>query len=1029
MRAELPHRIVRASAGTGKTHRLASRYVSLLFAGAAPETILAATFTRKAAGEILGRVLLRLARAACDSREAKTLGSEIGRPGLRSATCLDLLVELCASLHRVSISTLDAFFYRLVCMLRFDLGIVAKPRMTTVGDPMERGRRQEALEVTLEGLAREGWSELLALVNRLHRDTARRSVAQSIDSLLVELYEVWGQAPEREIWTRLELPADVGHEELQAAVSELRRVARGSGPGAIRDALLANLDQAARSAWSELLERGLTAKLAQTPPEETYARRPIPDGWLEPLAVLVARARRGVLESLHRQTEATFELLRAFDSTYRAARREAGVLLFTDLPIELRRRLSVDNPEILADLYYRLDGKVSHLLLDEFQDTSLEQWSILRPMAEEILAWGDGSHTFFCVGDPKQAIYGWRGGCSDLFDQLEADLSLESSAEEQLDHCYRCSQVVLDVVNRVFSTLADAPSLEDHRAAATRWTDGFEEHTAARAHSGYVELRNSDDRDAHEEWVARELALLQGRVPHHSIAVLVQTNDQVGQTLEALRKAGLRASGEGGNRVDDDAVIAAVQAALQLADHPGDTVAAHHVARSPLGVILGLSGEEPEAVRRVSRGIRRSWHEMGPSGLLAEWVASLLPFCDPRNARRLSQALELAERFEEAGVQRPGELARFLSQARVEDTETQSLRVMTIHKAKGLEFDSVVLSELDRRLLRTQGAMVMMSRESPLAPVEAVYRSAGRVVREASPQLQEAFAQEQERRLRDDISALYVAMTRARSGLFLWTRPAETSRRRTAAPLSFASLLRQTLCPQATRRSLEASSERLFEHGDAALLERSIDTGPGDLPQEALSFEAPVMEGAASEEGLAPRVRLATVEEATRTDSVRLSEIWSESRQVLNRRRERLLQKLDAWQNPPATQDEIQDDPVLARLLEASPIAALMASALVRANTKTVWRDRPFVDLGGETPLRGRFERLWLQRDAEGPQRAAVVGTLHGGSDGPSSEGVARAMALLLRAAAARVLETPLQQVDAMVALLDQGVWVSATPT
>jgi len=83
---------------------------------------------------------------------------------------------------------------------------------------------------------------------------------------------------------------------------------------------------------------------------------------------------------------------------------------------------------------------------------------------------------------------------------------------------------------------------------------------------------------------------------------------------------------------------------------------------------------------------------MGPSGLLAEWVASLLPFCDPRNARRLSQALELAERFEEAGVQRPGELARFLSQARVEDTETQSLRVMTIHKAKGLEFDSVVLS-------------------------------------------------------------------------------------------------------------------------------------------------------------------------------------------------------------------------------------------------------------------------------------------------------------------------------------------------
>jgi len=148
---------------------------------------------------------------------------------------------------------------------------------------------------------------------------------------------------------------------------------------------------------------------------------------------------------------------------------------------------------------------------------------------------------------------------------------------------------------------------------------------------------------------------------------------------------------------------------------------------------------------------------------------------------------------------------------------------------------------------------------------------------------------------------------------------------------------------------------------------------------------------------------------------------------VLNRRRERLLRGLDAWQNPPAAQDETQDDPVLARLLEASPIAVLMASALVRANTKTVWRDRPFVDLGGETPLRGRFERLWLQRDAEGPQQALVVGTVNAVGQGPSPDVPGETTANLLRAAAARVLEIPECRVQVMVALLDTGEWAGGS--
>ena len=75
--------------------------------------------------------------------------------------------------------------------------------------------------------------------------------------------------------------------------------------------------------------------------------------------------------------------------------------------------------QLAMALLYRLDARVEHLLLDEFQDTSRLQWRALLPLVEEILSWGDGSRTLFAVGDPKQAIYGWRGGCVELFDVLQ----------------------------------------------------------------------------------------------------------------------------------------------------------------------------------------------------------------------------------------------------------------------------------------------------------------------------------------------------------------------------------------------------------------------------------------------------------------------------------------------------------------------------------------------------------------------------------------------------------------------------------
>ena len=113
MTAALPDIVIRASAGTGKTYQLASRFLQLLDADVPPESILAATFTRKAAGEILERILLTLARAASDDDQLAKLASAIGSPHLTRERSRELLARMTRRLHRLQVGTLDSFFAKL----------------------------------------------------------------------------------------------------------------------------------------------------------------------------------------------------------------------------------------------------------------------------------------------------------------------------------------------------------------------------------------------------------------------------------------------------------------------------------------------------------------------------------------------------------------------------------------------------------------------------------------------------------------------------------------------------------------------------------------------------------------------------------------------------------------------------------------------------------------------------------------------------------------------------------------------------
>ena len=147
-----PHTLIRASAGTGKTFQLSNRYLGLMQAGAMPDQILATTFTRKAAGEILDRVVVRLAEAALNEPARRELAKWLSSPSLSQDRCHQLLQVLIRQLHRLKICTLDSFFAQLAGSFSLELGLppdsahhraIARQLLAKRGD---RDDAQERLE-------------------------------------------------------------------------------------------------------------------------------------------------------------------------------------------------------------------------------------------------------------------------------------------------------------------------------------------------------------------------------------------------------------------------------------------------------------------------------------------------------------------------------------------------------------------------------------------------------------------------------------------------------------------------------------------------------------------------------------------------------------------------------------------------------------------------------------------------------------------------------------------------------------------
>jgi ATP-dependent exoDNAse (exonuclease V) beta subunit len=467
----------------------------------------------------------------------------------------------------------------------------------------------------------------------------------------------------------------------------------------------------------------------------------------------------------------------------------------------------------VPEAFCRLGARLAHLLIDEFQDTSRAQWRALTPLALECLAKGGG---LFLVGDVKQAIYGWRGGDARLFAEAARDPELTAMAEPQilgLTDNWRSAPRIVDFNNDFFGALARpgraraaadalAAALPEARrqALAERIGEVFGQAAqtvpASRAGgpAGLVSIRPTPGAAKQDIAAGVRQALREAlcddvlsRRPCGDAAILVGTNDLAGEVSRWLLDWDVPAVTENSLRLAERPVIRQLTAFLSFLDYPLDDAAFWEFASGAelFGAVSGLGRADlfdwlagqgrgalypqfrrdfPDAWERLIRPYFSQAGLTGAYDLAAEIIKAY------RVLARLPGDEGFVRRFLEAvhvcGEKGHASLAAFLDHWRRKGAgemapRPQSLdavRIMTVHKAKGLQFPVVIVP--------------FAAQAAPKAAEVAVIEKYGlRFAAKLSAHAGEPYHRRIEARSLEQLNQLYVAWTRAAEELHLFVQP------------------------------------------------------------------------------------------------------------------------------------------------------------------------------------------------------------------------------------------------------------------
>ena len=815
-----------ASAGTGKTFRLSDRIIQLLAQdGVDHQNIAALTFTRAAAAEFIVKLVQKLQEAATDEKKRLELCERIEiNPSIHDKKWFqDTLRTTLLESNRMTMGTLDSFFAKLVRSFPLEVGIQTGVA-TTVSDHEAEDLRMAALQATLNRMNPQETSLLLANLRNFNdgEDIANpmetlAEMAKAHHELLVTApdAEKWGN--ERRIW-KGKKPKWSGYADndlsgewdiLQGAISknhddappekwptELRPLPRivsdrSPKPGEVNTVL-------------EYLSLTMSSPMGEAS-SYLYSRkaRPLDEAASDAARKILFQAMDRVVRAKLTQTKALFQCLSSYEESYDTVNRRQGQLGFSDYVTLLTRA-----PEFKqAEIAFRLDSKINHWLLDEFQDTSTLQFKVLKQNIDDILSTRDSERSVFVVGDLKQSLYEWRSGNRKLLEKLDRDIDANGKSIP-LDATRRCAQPVLDLVNLILTYKPDAKGEYANyfgQEAAGDWAKNFRaqiSHTdegkpAKKGESYWYRLTKTPGRSTPTQetceqavWIAEHLwsteGLLddEGRLNHGiTCAILVSKNKQAATLAEELRKRGVQASEEAKTPIiEDNPVTAGLAGIIRAIVHPDNGLQRGLAEISPASkAVLDALGGWEETAKEVTD----KFHQEGAEAMVDLLLQHAHPAAkaDPFVAKRLNQFRTVAVRYDGTGRRDLTEFADYLGKNELRDSaDARTVQILTIHRSKGLEYDIVYmpcLNDSSRTIahLRRGDLLSMPTNEAQLDFSPAwLLGNIGENIADHDDVLKLAIARAKGEAAYGGLCKLYVGMTRARHRLIMLTMPLSKER-------------------------------------------------------------------------------------------------------------------------------------------------------------------------------------------------------------------------------------------------------------
>ena len=491
---------VSANAGSGKTHVLTQRVVRLLLHDVPPARILCLTFTKAAAANMSIRVFDKLAkwtRISDDelSRDIIAMGEK--KPSADDLTfARRLFARTVETPGGLKIQTIHAFCEKLLHLFPFEANVAA--RFEVIEEERAKDLLEQARQQTLEKALHDATSPLGQALQKLAQETSGSTFDELIkaalgkqDMILLaqELDDDQGASLFGQ-WLAQALGLDG---EISPAVLDQEILEKGI-PASEWEAIAQTLSSSGGNDNDKDLAAGLRKALAHQDTTEralTYANLFLTkEGKPKGLAnvKLISAALKKIYPDLLTRLEAErdriipllekrkiahtvartkilLSVVHAIIATYRREKEARGLLDFGDLIVATRKLLKRTEASWVLE---KLDRGIDHILVDEAQDTSPEQWDILETIAEEFTA-GRGqreiTRTFFAVGDEKQSIFSFQGARPDLFDAMRAKIERKTKEAEQrfepikLRSSFRSSPAIMAFVDHIFALAANFEGL------------------------------------------------------------------------------------------------------------------------------------------------------------------------------------------------------------------------------------------------------------------------------------------------------------------------------------------------------------------------------------------------------------------------------------------------------------------------------------------------------------------------------------------------------------------------------------------